>query len=67
MDKLLSYAEVIERVHISRSAIYRMMRAGDFPLPLKLGSKTTRWPASEIENWIATRPRALGGPGGAVA
>ena len=60
MDQLLTYHDVEARVNISRSAIYRMMRAGIFPLPLKLGSKTVRWHESEIAEWIATRPRASG-------
>ena len=59
-DKLLTRAEVETRVGLKRSSIYREMRAGRFPLPLKIGERAVRWPASEIEDWLASRPRATG-------
>ena len=41
-------------------AIYRLMRAQKFPEPLRIGQRAVRWPASEIEAWIESRPRATG-------
>ena len=59
-DRLLNRAEVERRVGLKRSALYRLMRAGQFPVPLKIGPRAVRWPSSEIEEWLASRPRATG-------
>ena len=61
-DRLLRREDVESLVGLSRSAIYRLMRAGQFPEPLKIGPRAVRWPASEIEAWLAERPRASGEP-----
>lgn len=59
-DRLLTRSEVEDKVRLKASAIYRNMRKGGFPLPLKVGPKSVRWKESEIEAWIASRPRAVG-------
>ena len=59
-DHLLRREEVESRVGLKRSSIYREMRAGRFPIPLKVGPRAVRWPAREIECWLEARPRATG-------
>ena len=59
-DRLLRREEVEERTGLSRSAIYRLMRAHQFPTPIKIGTRAVRWPQSEINEFIAARPRATG-------
>ena len=59
-DRLLARGQVESMTGLSRSSIYREMRAGRFPLPLKVGPRAVRWPASEIAAWLADRPRATG-------
>ena len=59
-DRLLRRTDVEVRTGLTRSTIYRLMRAGEFPEPLKLGPRAVRWRATEIESWIAERPRATG-------
>ena len=59
-DRLLSRQEVEKRVGLARSSIYRAMRLGLFPLPIKVGQRAVRWPSSEIEAWLSERPRATG-------
>ena len=59
-DRLLTRPEVETRCGIARSTIYRLMRAGRFPEPLRVGPRAVRWPASEIEEWLDARPRATG-------
>lgn len=58
--RLLRRAEVEARCQISRSAIYRLMRAGQFPEPIKVGLRAVRWPEHELTAWLARRPRATG-------
>ena len=57
---LLTRKEVEARCRLGRSTIYRKMRNGTFPLPLKIGMRAVRWHRQEIETWIASRPRATG-------
>ena len=59
-DRLLRLSEVQARCGISRSSVYRMMRVGAFPEPLRVGERAVRWPESEINDWLASRPRATG-------
>ena len=59
-DRLLTRAEVESRVGLTKTSIYRMMRAGRFPEPLKISTRAVRWSATEIEAWLADRPRASG-------
>lgn len=61
-DRLLRIDEVMERVGGSRSSIYRWEKVGRFPARRRIGSQAVGWLASEIEEWIASRP--VGGPGG---
>ena len=60
-DRLLRRQEVEERTGLATTTIYRKMREGTFPEPVKVGARAVRWPASEIEAWLAECPRATGG------
>ena len=55
---LLTCAEVMETVRLSRSTIYSLVRKGQFPAPRKIGPKAVRWHRSEVESWVMSRPRA---------
>ena len=57
---LLRRIEVEERCRLSKASIYREMRAGRFPEPVKVGPQGVRWKQDEIDEWIASRPRASG-------
>ena len=59
-DHLLRLSEVRTRTALARTTIYRKMREGSFPEPLKVGVRAVRWRESEIEDWLASRPRATG-------
>ena len=60
IDRMLRREEVQERTGLSRSAIYRLMREGDFPLPQRVGQRAVRWRESDLEAWLASRPLASG-------
>ena len=59
-DRLLRRDEVEARCGLTRSSIYRLMRSGRFPLPVKVGPRAVRWPEHELDAWLAERPRATG-------
>jgi len=41
---------------MSRSLIYREMRAGTFPQPVLLAPRTVAWRKSDLDKWMAQRP-----------
>jgi prophage regulatory protein len=43
---------------LSRSSLYAMMDAGEFPRPIRIGKRAVAWPQSAVEAWLATRPTA---------
>ena len=59
-DRLLRRAEVEAWTGLSTTTIYRLMRAGKFPRPLKISAKAVRWWASEIAAWLDSLPRSTG-------
>ena len=68
-DQLLTRRDVEKRCQIARTTIYRLMRTGQFPEPIRIGPRAVRWPESEVEAWLASRPtgdRRAGGDGGTL-
>ena len=57
-DRLLRRQQVEEITGLSRSSIYRLMKSGEFPLPVRVGSTAVRWRASDITAWLESRPTA---------
>lgn len=45
---LLRLPEVIKRMGVSKATIYNMINEGTFPVPVKLGAKTSVFPEHEI-------------------
>lgn len=58
--RLLTRQEIENLTGLSRSTLYRLMRRGAFPEPIRIGLKAVRWPEPEIDAWLADRPRATG-------
>ena len=51
--RLLTARDLMERLNLSRTGIYRLLRKGDLPRPLYLTPKLPRWPEVAIESWLA--------------
>ncbi len=54
--RYLSIGEICELTGKSRTTIWRWTRSGHFPAKRKLGPNSIGWPASEVEEWLASRP-----------
>lgn len=52
-SRLIRLPEVMKRVGLSRSAIYKRMAEGRFPRSRSLGPKCAVWVQSEIDDWIS--------------
>lgn len=50
--RLIRLPEVMKRVGLSRSAIYKRMAESRFPRSRSLGPKCVVWLDSEIDEWI---------------
>jgi predicted DNA-binding transcriptional regulator AlpA len=53
--RFLRLPAVCERTGLSRSQIYRMESAGQFPARVKLSEICSAWVESEVEIWAAGR------------
>nr|WP_244106409.1 AlpA family phage regulatory protein [Paraburkholderia phenazinium] len=50
--KVLRMRALTERIGLSRSEIYRRIKAGTFPQTLSLGQRSVGWLESDIDAWI---------------
>ena len=55
--RILRLPEVLARVGLSRSTVYQLMAAGDFPASVRLTPHSVGWRSDDIDAWIASRAR----------
>lgn len=55
--KVLRAKDIGEIYRIPKSTLRRLVDAGDFPAPIRLGPRALGWHAAEVEEWLATRER----------
>lgn len=55
-DIMLRQPAVLRRTGLSRTTIWRKIRAGDFPAPKRLGPNSIGWPESVITEWLKSLP-----------
>ena len=53
--RLLSYAETIDRVGLSRTQISRLVAADQFPTPVEVAPRRVAFVEHEVETWIERR------------
>ncbi len=49
----LRQSQVLAIIPISKSTLWRRIRAGTFPRPIKLSARVTVWRVEDIRSWIA--------------
>ena len=54
-DKLLRVGQVVEKVGLSRTTIWRLRRQGDFPQPTVVYGPCIAWSENELDEWIKRR------------
>lgn len=57
-ERMLRWPDVRERTGLSRTTVWREVRAGRFPAPVKLTDHAIAWKQSAVEAWIASRSTA---------
>jgi len=51
-DGMVKIPAVIKFTAISRSAIYLKIKAGTFPVPVKIGPRSVAWRAAEVRAYV---------------
>lgn len=54
-DPILSPKRVAEKLGCSRESLYRWIKAGILPRPIRIGHLATGWKTSTIEAWLSQR------------
>jgi predicted DNA-binding transcriptional regulator AlpA len=60
---LLRFPQLRALVQLSRSTIWRLERANQFPKRRQLSARVVAWSAAEVRSWLKTRLQ-VGMPGG---
>jgi len=55
---IIRLPQVKQRIGLSRSSIYALVRAGQFKAPISLGSRAVGWLESDVDEFIAARVKA---------
>ena len=56
-EKLITVKEASSITGQSTSSIWRKSKTGQFPEPLKLSVRCTRWKITEVQKWMDSLPR----------
>ena len=57
LPTMIRIAEVCREVGVSKDTIYRKVRVGDFPAPVRIGKQAVAWHTREVLQWLRERPR----------
>lgn len=58
---LLRIAAVADYVALSRSSVYKLVKAGQFPKPISIYGRTSAWITAEVDQWVDAQIAAARG------
>ncbi|WP_103035267.1 helix-turn-helix transcriptional regulator [Castellaniella caeni] len=58
--KALKIKDVVEKVSLGQSTIYKMVAEGGFPRPFQIAPNRVAWVESEVDAWLAERAAVRG-------
>ena len=53
--QLLTKIDVLTRTSLSQPTLYRQIKAGRFPKPVRISPRRVAWPVEAIEAWLEAR------------
>ena len=57
-NELITVDEAMARLRRSRAGFYSLLKRDEsFPKAIRIGPRSVRWVAAEVDSWIASRPR----------
>ena len=57
MERMLKVKDVASLVGCKESSVYRWIKEGRIPAPIKLNGKTMMWTQEQIQLWIDSQPK----------
>jgi len=57
-ERMLTLGDVRDRTTFSKTHIYRLINAGSFPRPVKIGPRRIAFVEREIDQWLTSRVEA---------
>ncbi len=48
-------SRLVEMIGLSRSTIWKLLSEGQFPNPIRLGSRSIAWRVKDVEEWLQSR------------
>lgn len=55
--KILRLRRVLEKTGMGRSSVWRMVKEGTFPAPIKLSPRMVGWVEEEVNDWLVEKTR----------
>ena len=55
-ERILRAKAVQDRIGCGNSKFYELLKTGEFPPGVRIGSRSVGWRESQVESWINTRP-----------
>ena len=59
---LIDIHAILKRIPYSRSTIYRLCKAGEFPESIKIGRNRVAWLERDVDQWIEDRVNGKSSP-----
>jgi prophage regulatory protein len=53
--RILNQRDILASLGVSKTTLWRMINAGTFPTPLKLGERLNGWKVETFEQWLTTK------------
>lgn len=47
------------RIGVSKATLYRLIKAGKFPPPIRITERLSGWPSAEVDAWIDAKSRGV--------
>ena len=58
VDYIIRPNDMVKVLGVSKAQLYRMVKAGDFPPPLKISERSSGWRTSDYHRWLDQRAAA---------
>ena len=55
--RIIRREEVTRLTGIARATLYKLIKEGKFPVPLRLGERSVGWRLSDIDEWLTSPDR----------
>jgi prophage regulatory protein len=53
---MLRLPAVLSRSGVRRATLYKLVREGSFPAPVRIAARAVAWRSDQVDDWIESRP-----------